>query len=161
MRNHTVHQTRPAPGTERPMVRGANAIDRYSLALQLIQVYPTVLAAVAIALPLAWLQIVVAALGLAIWTLWAILRERGVGSAGRDGTGHGQAAAEKVPITTAATTEAGHDIRLDIWLHPRGTRRCRPVARRPHHVPAPSRVHWDIPREAPPTSSESCRRAGT
>jgi hypothetical protein len=103
VRHHTAQQS--------PAARGANAIDRYSLALQLIQVYPVILGGVAVVLPYRWLRILVALIGLVFWTVWAIIREKAAGSGRPDGR---DTVALPDPTATTATVPA---IRIDIWLH--------------------------------------------
>jgi hypothetical protein len=138
-----------------PVVRGANAIDRYSLALQLIQVYPIVLAGVAVVLPLKWLRILTAVLGLVIGTTWAVVRERSGESASRrqDDAFVPQTAAEKAPVASnaMATVEPIHGIRVDIWLHPSTPATSHePVGRRPRHRQTVYRVHRAIPPKPHP-----------
>ncbi|WP_194919059.1 hypothetical protein [Catenulispora rubra] len=160
MRNRTVRQIRSAPSTHHdPVVRGANAIDRYSLALQLIQVYPIVLAGVAVVFPLEWLRILIAVLGLMVWTVLAVVRERSTESGGRNDAVPLPASAEKARIATA-TVETAQGIRVDIWLHPYSGCGHKPVGRRLGHRLVLPRVHRALPREAPPTSSEFCQRSG-
>lgn len=160
MRNHTVQQTRSTPGTHHdPVVRGANAIDRYSLVLQLIQVYPIVLAGVAVVFPLEWLRILIAVLGLMVWTTLAVIRERSTESAGRNDAVSLQTSVQKAPIATT-TVETVQGIRVDIWLHPYSGCGHKPVGRRLGHRLVLPRVHCALPREAPPTSSEFCQRSG-
>jgi hypothetical protein len=142
-----VHQSPSAPDARRdPVVRGANAIDRYSLALQLIQVYPIILAGVAVVLPLKWLRILVAVLGLLIGTAWAIVRERSTESASRRGQDDALVPQTKAEKATAAsnatvTVEPVHGIRVDIWLHPGTPASAEPVGRRPRHRQTAYRVH--------------------
>jgi len=168
--DRTARQTPSAPDTHRdPVVRGANAIDRYSLALQLIQVFPIILTGVALIFPLGWLRILIAVLGLGTWTAWAIVRERNAEYASRNtGTRDAdvppravipqQIAVDKAPppptaratATATATTpaESVHGLRIDLWLHwntspvPHETAGRRPRHRR--DLPPP-RIHRAVP----------------
>ncbi|MEZ0109108.1 hypothetical protein ABH920_003118 [Catenulispora sp. EB89] len=160
MRNHNAREIPSAPGTQHdPVVRGANAIDRYSLALQLIQVYPIVLAGVATVLPLEWLRILIAAFGLMVWTALATIRERSTESAKRNDAVPLRAPAKQAPTATTAV-ETVQGICVDIRLHPYSGCGHKPVGRRSGHRMSPSRVHCALPRETPSTSSEFCQRSG-
>jgi hypothetical protein len=143
VRQDTEQQSQSAQSTHRdPVVRGANAIDRYSLALQLIQVYPIILGGVAALLPVRWLRILVAIVGLLLWTTLAVVRERTAESrkAARprpdrddeqdqshddENADHDheiavlETALERTSTATATTpiTHEVRGIRVDIWLH--------------------------------------------
>jgi hypothetical protein len=166
MRNHIERQIQSERGTHRdPLVRGANAIDRYSLALQLIQVYPIILAGVAIVFPLEWLRIVVAILGLVVWTIWAVIRERDAVSATDQDKGvpvrsSFERAHRATPANTTTAAEAIRGIHIDIRLHSYTGCGHKSVGRRPGHHRVAPRIHCALPREAPSTSSEFCQRAG-
>lgn len=56
--------------------RPANPIDRYSLALQLLQVFPMVSSVVLVFVPVSWLARVLAAAVLVVGTVWVVWRER-------------------------------------------------------------------------------------
>jgi hypothetical protein len=132
------------------VVRGANAIDRYSLALQLIQVYPIILGGAAVLIPVRWLRILVALLGLLIWTMWAIVRERsaekrlaraGINSEDHDEDDHEvalvESTVEQTPVATATTTtpitRQVQGVRVDIWVHPADSVPRNPAGRRTTH----------------------------
>jgi len=69
-----------AAGVDRPAPdrrgRSANSIDRYSLALQLIQVFPILTGGTALLVTTTWLARALAGLGLLAGTVWAVRLER-------------------------------------------------------------------------------------
>jgi len=176
--DRTVQQTPTAPTAHRDpvaRVRGANAIDRYSLALQLIQVFPIILTGVALVFPFEWLRILIAVLGLVVWTALAVRRERSAESARRhpgprdldvplQATIPLQTAVDLAPIpataTATTTAETVHGIRVEIWLHSDSRLPCEPVGRGPRrrqdlHSPQVRRAIRPRPRPHPNPHQQS------
>jgi hypothetical protein len=58
--------------------RAANALDRYSLALQLVQVFPIVAEAVVVVVSTAWIARAVSGVLLVAGTAWVVRRERAI-----------------------------------------------------------------------------------
>lgn len=68
---------RPAAGvTRRQADRAPNAVDHYSMVLQLIQVFPIISGALLFALPSVWAARAVSAAGLVGGSVWAVFWER-------------------------------------------------------------------------------------
>lgn len=63
----------------RPGVRRANVLDRYSLALQIIQVFPVVLQVAALMVAPIWLRFLLSGAGLVAGTVWVVYLERASG----------------------------------------------------------------------------------
>lgn len=167
--DRTVQQTPTAPTAHRDPVariRGANAIDRYSLALQLIQVFPIILTGVALVFPFEWLRILIAVLGLVVWTFCAVRRERSAESARRhpgprdadvpsQATIPLQTAVDLAPVpagaTATTTADSVHGIRVEIWLHSDSRLPLEPAGRGPRrrrdlHSPQARRAIRPTPR---------------
>jgi hypothetical protein len=97
----------PVPPTD-PRGREANSIDRYSLALQLIQVFPIVTGGTALLVTTTWVARALAGFSLLVGTVWAVRLER---AALRRRRGHGpdipaQAAVTAPPDAAAGATAA-------------------------------------------------------
>lgn len=76
-RRRTAGILRPEPpGSAAGGERDANSIDRYSLALQLVQVFPIVSEAVVVLVTTTWLARVLSAVGLFAGTTWVVRLER-------------------------------------------------------------------------------------
>lgn len=96
--------------------RPANPIDRYSLALQLVQVFPIVSGLALVLVPVTWLARVLAAIGLLVGTVWVVWRERarGKGATPQEDTQRANVAAAVVDALfngPAATGEYGGEYR--------------------------------------------------
>lgn len=95
-----------ADGAERP----ANRVDHYSLALQLIQVFPIISGVVLALVTVTWLARVLAAAGLLVGTLYVLWHERGRRKAQPRGAHARRAASQEVavvqPVEVRAETRA-------------------------------------------------------